>query len=374
MGMRVARLLVASFGAAAALAGDADPLADARRELLGLEAVEGAAVGEGGDPGRFHTLARVFLARGDRKLFATLTQDPHPVTRAMGLYALARTDPGAAAPLRRHLGDRGRFDYFPGGCCGSTSTVGSFARDLLLDTSCLGDPEGRPLVAPADRLAFELEVLSRNECSDLHDAAAGSVVDLAPPFELAALRGRCPGLAPWQILKGLGRTDPRPELRALLAACLGDPGLDDAARRAAASALTRDPDAAALAALRAFGDPLFVRAAELRQAHAARMAPLKAEQTWQGMEAKKPAVVAALTADHPLALPDLESSLTLAILDHEDVRQALVGSLERIAARASEFDEPWDTYGDLRPRLERIVLFPRHVEPAERDRILALVR
>ena len=356
----------------AAAAAHAD---DLRTELAALSCVDGAAVSDDGRPGRFYLLSKRILAQGDAALFARLAADERPVTRAMGLYCLARTEGAkAAATLRQHLGDRGRIEYMPGGCLVWTTTVGAFARELLLNADCIAWREGgpRPLVPEKEHLALELDVLARDECTDLHENAARAVRDAEPPLDRRKLAALCPGLEAWQVVKALGRTTPRPELRAFLQRCLKDADLDAAARRAAASALTRDPSDASLAALRGFGEARFVADAEARRAHDARMAPVRAETTWRGMERIRKKVVLAFTAEHPLALPELEGRRSLAILGHQDVRAALVGSFVRIAGRAPDFAEPWDTYGDVRFRLERIA--DGRLEPDERAQVRAALR
>jgi hypothetical protein len=332
-------------------------LADALDKLAKLERVEGAAVGAAGDPGRFFLLSRVLLAKGNRSLFEKLVADRRPVSRAMGLFCLVHTDARKAVPvLRRHLADAGGFEYAPGGCLYWRSSVGVFARDLLRNTRCIEFEPPEPLVDARGRLALDVEVLARDDCSHVHEAAAGALAENPPPFKLAELRRLCPDLETWQLVKAIGRLQPHARWRDFLIGCLGDDELGANVRKAAASALTRDPDPRALAALKRHADDRFVRAAELCRRHADLMAAVRAERTSAGLEKIKATVIEAFTIDHPMALDDLRRSFGLAIAeDHEDVRRAVADSLLRIASRHKEFGEPWDTFSDLPARLERLL-------------------
>ena len=70
-----------------------------------------------------------------------------------------------------------------------------------------------------------------------------------------------PELKQYQIVKGIGRCTPSPEIRRFLIQWLDDRNLDDLTRLAAASALTRDPDPDAGKALESTRSSLFLNRA-----------------------------------------------------------------------------------------------------------------
>ncbi len=116
LGMMLGLLIL--LGATSASAEEARGRArkEAIRELAGLNAVYGQAVGYASREGRFWQLSRTLLDGGTRAEFERLTKHEKPVVRAMGLYCLSLTEGVKAVPiLRRFLADEAMVEYGPGG-------------------------------------------------------------------------------------------------------------------------------------------------------------------------------------------------------------------------------------------------------------------
>jgi hypothetical protein len=365
-------VLAAAFagGLPRAEAEDAAPAAvpSARDRVRALAQVDGSAVGDGGAEGAFFALARELLAQPDAVSARDLLADASPVARAMGLYLLVRTKGKDALPdLRAHLPDRTRFVIFPGGCCGWPTSVGGFARALARNRRFLEMEEPEPLADAETLLGLDLAVLADDRAANQHDTVRLDLDRGAPAaprvLRLADLRRAGAGLSDLRIVKAAGRMTPSPESRALLVACLDDATLDGDARLAAASGLTRDPHPDAAAAIRrarafldaAAGKPTTERllaTIEARRAHEERWKPIRAVRTWKEQEALGARTREALSADRPLAIPDLVRALGRPG-GHRDVA---VASVFRIAARLGETSAAWDTDSEAAHLLETLAV------------------
>ena len=396
-------LLAAAGGAGRpALAGD-DPkptMAQVLERLRAMDEVNGSAVGEGGDEGEFFKLWKSIAAGGDEALDLRLLDEASPVARAMGVYDLAqRKGKDAVATLRGRLADRARFVCFPGGCCGETVSLGSFARSVLRNKNYLRfATDAAPLVDADTAIGLDLAILADERCTNLHGELkleldqASTAGTFRPTW--ADVRRLGAGLSDVALVKAIGRWA-SPHGTDLLVARLDDATAEREVRLAAASGLTRIASEAARAVLvraKPWLDGLpggalgkrFVAEAEARKTQDERWKAIHAIKTWVEMEKIAGQVKTAVTCDHPMALSELPGMFGMAITgDDKGVRQALVDSLLRIAKGVGDHVDAWDTYADAPYLLEPLVVpawgserdhDPDYLTAAEKIAILAAIR
>jgi hypothetical protein len=229
-----------------AVAAPASPI----ERVRALSQVDGSAIGEGGDEGRFFALAKELLAKPDAVSTKDLLADPSPVARSMGLYLLVRTKGKDALPaLRASLSDRTRYVIFPSGCCGWTTSVGGFARSLAHNRRFLEMEEPEPLVDAEALLGLDLAVLADDRASNQHDAVrpgsrSNSRRGAGHPTARRLRRRPAPPTSDRQAVGRMTATEP-----GFLVAC-PERGAREDARLAAASGATRSTHADAVAAIR----------------------------------------------------------------------------------------------------------------------------
>jgi hypothetical protein len=96
-----------------------------------LDVVEGSAVYDGGDPGRFYLLARYVLRWSSDDEIEALLADSRPIVRLLGYQtALLRGLEVSAEKTDSVITDTTPMDFFPYGCDGTHSTVGEIAKQL----------------------------------------------------------------------------------------------------------------------------------------------------------------------------------------------------------------------------------------------------
>ena len=330
------------------------------QKLRRLNSLDGSAIGPDGSPGSFFRLSMHFLGSGSKPNFFRFAEDDNCFVAAMGLFCLAQTDrEDAVVALRVKLTDRRPFSYFPKGCVGHYTTLGGFARELLRNRDCLMFGHAQMPLLPTNELAaLDIEVLSKDECSQFHHSAASALKLETIPLKWPELQELCPRLSQQEIIKGIGRAGTTGESRIFLISCLRDNTLDKFCRLAAGSALTRNTHPEAKDALKAeksflngvtersLGD-VFLKTVEKRMEHEAIMKVVNAEHTWMYQERIKDTMIKAFSNDHPLALPALTGSFSLALFaKHDDVRRAVSKSLLRISDQLDRYGDSWNTYSD----------------------------
>jgi len=241
-----------------------------------------------------------------------------------------------------------------------------------------------PLLSRAEQFALDLTVLARDDCAGSH-ALAGDALSWGlreGEWEPAwpALRELAPELSDVQLAKALGRIYPEPTVRKFLLATLADSSQDVAVRLAAASALTRDIDPAALAALTAAEAELnkgangagtqLLQLAQRRTEMAAKGDAYDAHEDPGASKAKRKAkeqqmaaeLVELYAACPVAALAEREQAwglTTLWAVEEIDLSApALVrwqDAMVDLSGRLSEFDQPWNTHSDLAWRLDRLL-------------------
>lgn len=347
------------------------PLADARESLQQLDSVGSRVVGYGGKPSKFYKLMQIFLKHGSQADFDELLSSTNPIVRAMGLACIARGDEAyAIGTLTDRLNRRELFLCFPHGCVGGDISEGFFARQLLENRRHLECDQPEPLLSAEALLPLDIRALADDRHRDKWRFARKVISQLKRKglsFELSLLqelRSQCDSLT---VIKGIGRIDPYTAVQSFLVACVQSETTEPTARLAAASALTRYAEPAIgrlLASLAPTLDGLesgnpgaqILKTWHVREAHESRMKPIHATRTWRRMEQIKDEVKRAFSNDHPLALPDLESAFSLAILrTHPDVAKVHAKAILSMSARIDEFKQPWNTYSDTVYSLEEII-------------------
>lgn len=332
-----------------------------------LTEVAGDQVGYAGTEGAFYAVSRTLVAQGDDALFRGLLAAENPVKRAMGLFGLVQLKGKGAVPdLRAALPDRTRFSCFPGGCMGWTISVGTFARNLLENRAYLQfHGETEPLLAPNEMLALDLGILADDRMVDTHGEAARSLRTARKegrfPLDLNPLSKAAPQLDRALLVKAIGRLREFAFLRAVLA----EETEAGEVRLAAASALTRDPEAAdvlraheAFLDTQALGDVgrALVATSLAYRAHVERWRPIHAVRTWKGQEKIRKEIAEAVVTNEAYAIPDLDGLLGTWIASKPEIREAIEASLVRIAERCPQWTGAWDTWGDTPYRLEQMVV------------------
>ncbi len=334
-------------------------LGDLHRRLATIEEVSGNAVGYAGTPGAFYLLSLEYLQRGGPKDFQALLRDGDPVARSMGLVCLAQSESEQSKELLlTQLEDAARVLCYPGGCVGSTVSVGSLALELLLNPGYLGNVQ--PALLPKEAIpGLCLEILARDACSDLHRDAGYRLQQLEGlRLDLVALAEAAPGLKSWQLIKAVGRLQPTEVTRNFLSRSLVDRQLSWKCRQAAASALTRDGSDAArelLIAQQAWLDSIEPGAGSAFVAESALCAqvqghwdPIHAVRTWKEMEEREDALIAAMACSHPSVFRHLRGAFSLAIVDsHKNVRDALIQGLHSLVEELDTCAQEWNSWATL---------------------------
>ncbi len=358
--------------------------------LEGIERIEGHAVGEGGEPGRFY-LKLVELTKSLKPAeLEALVYSPSPVgqsarraaaanttiRRALGLGGLARLRAGSARRmLERSLHDRSAIEYFPGGCVGWSTTLGAFAWELLRDPDHLWpEPKPKGLLEASELDAINLELLAADDTYAFHWNVERSLEEAFKSgrlrYELGELQRHTPGLPAWRIVLALGRMPGSDRARAALLASLpAQTALDPQARLAAASALTRRADDAAIsaleqqaAALDALGSEHWgsrlLDEARRHRAFRRKMAPLERVKTWMENERLADSAVAAFDVDDAFAVDALlgQGSSSFGTRS-EAVHAARDAALLRIAPRLRDLPS-FSTWRDVPYQLEQALLRP----------------
>ncbi len=306
----------------------------------------------------FADLVAELRASARRDEMLAMLEHESGVVRALGMAALAETEGRRAEDtLRSQLAARIRVRRCPGdgGPCTSVS-LGALARERLLK-----------LLPRRDELAMEVGLLAGDRTADMHEDAAAtleeSIASREISLDLALLRKLCPGLEPWQIVKGAGRMRLTRDVEAFLVRCLGDRTLDATSRLAAASALTRASSDLALAALRRDAGDL--DRASGTKAGVALLAEFASQREWRvrvgelaraaDLAQERALVLDVFRNDHPYALPQLRRTLTWSITHDDDaIQSALTHSLLRLSAAGPRFAEPWNTHSDLPYHIEQL--------------------
>ncbi len=108
----------------------------------GLTQVAGSAVGRGGTPGEFYTLAQTLHRNGTESDFMHMLRSTNAVTRLMGVYCILNTHTNPPEPMLpvSLFVDMTKVWYAPGGCMITTRTVSDVAREFIRNPGCLGPP------------------------------------------------------------------------------------------------------------------------------------------------------------------------------------------------------------------------------------------
>ncbi len=346
----------------------------------GLDRIESAAVGDDGRTGDFYYLMQVLIAEASLADFEGMLREAEPAARVMGMACLAKRYPTRAAEVLPERVYRPYVLETMSGCIVGYQSEGDLAYELLRDATCFDfSSTTQPLLSEREFLALDLQSMAddrgvsrRWETADrLRTALAeGRLV-----ADLSSLRAAASSLGGVGIIKAVGRLQPDAGITRFLIACLDNSDLELNTRLAAASALTLSDSDEALAALHRHRASLDALApgdlgskvlfdAFARQDHEILMEPVRAAGWFDALEQMRTEVIAAFTADHPAALPDLLDALDWADRD-EEVAHVVVNSLLAIAKRLREFEQPWNVYSDSAHRIEQycdLYFNPRIIE------------
>lgn len=357
-----------------------DRLAQPPDEFWGLMAVGGAVVGCDGGETDYWRLSQAMLRVLSRQDYLAMLDSDALTVRGMGMMGLALTARADAAPiLTDRLGRREAIECLSGGCCVGALTEGRFALELLHNArflEALGDYA--PLLSRPEQFALDLAVLARDDCAASHALAGNALSWGLHEAEWAltwpALRELAPELPDVQLVKALGRIRPEPPVRAFLLATLADTSLDAPVRLAAASGLTRDADPAAMEALVAaeadlndLADGAGTACVRLARSRAAFGPALERFDHWDSYPSKAKqdeaetleATLMDLLADCPeLAVGGdqlmdwgFDWPVDSVALDSPELARWQAAVLA-LSGRLGEFEQPWNTYGDLAWRLD----------------------
>jgi hypothetical protein len=256
-----------------------------------LNEVQTGSIGEGPVQSPYSKLAEVFLAKGADEYFRKMLRCDNVVVRVMAMDCiLFKQGAKAIGLLKSRLSSRAAMSY-QWGCIGDVTTEGAYAHYKLIYAhvprkaraprntattqggifDSLPDlPSWSDLLSGQEKVALDIEVLSRNDTAAMHADASQHIIGLidandsvlteditAPtPLELPALRKQTGGQSGAAIIKAIGRLKPRLDVEGFLVKCLNDTGLDAQSRLAAASALTRYSDDQAREAIESNKDSL----------------------------------------------------------------------------------------------------------------------
>jgi hypothetical protein len=275
----------------------------------------------------------------------------------MGLYCYARSGrPGSVEAVRAFLDDQAEVTLLEFGCVSQDERLGTFAARLLHDANYLERQATlRPLMPPAEIAAIHVPPLASDGGvgSEGYDDDARYVQWLAGEhaewFTLEELGRAMPKLGQYQIVKGVGRSAPSPEIRRCLSRWLGDERLDETTRFAAASALTRDPDPAAGAALRGATNFLEKALGQQRAGALFRSWSVRREFAKRLDEADfRERLGPAFQIDHAMVLEQLP---TASWFGKKSGAPDIAATWLALSARVGEAVEDWDTYSWLAPQL-----------------------
>jgi hypothetical protein len=338
-------------------------------DLDALEAVESAGVGYAGRRSDFNRLAERFLKAGTPADFERMANDRAPMTRAMGIYCLARSNAERAAAVLSARTEDAATLQIVSGCVGGETTVGHLARQLLWNRHYLDSwEEIDPLLPPHAVAAEELRLSASDEPADanrLADYGTGAVGSLLrqkrisiDPMGVEQILKHWPNGTRWQLVKGLGRLGLPDISRPVLIACLAGETEQAEVRLAAASALTRDVHPDALRAIESAGAFLDMQepglAARLLTASRLRAKLEPADRNSISIfspprdEAFRKTFQA---ADHPLLLEYARRGPPSIFGGGTDGADVTGSQLVALSARLPEFGRRWDTYSDAATKL-----------------------
>ena len=348
------------------------------RTRLADASVEGAAVGYGGAPGTFYTLLKEIEGDAQPAEIAELLRDELPQMRSLGIALLAQGDAPEPQRIAEHLCDDSAISYFPGGCVGSSTTVGGFARTMLGNAAALESCMDcdTPLLSPEELWRLDWQLFARDHCPGL---SAIDPPDISPPGASPkedpwpALRRALPRVTTWRLIRAIGRNGRarydragRDQARALLERILEDRPQAPETRLAAASALTRLGNAGSVAILdaqvasldrigtRAHGTHLRDTLRK-RLSFEARLQPYKQVTTWRENERIAPDVIATFRAfeDEPFIFDELTDAMPQSYGDQTDaVRTALLEVLAKLEQRVAPGIPEWSVEFDLAERID----------------------
>jgi hypothetical protein len=331
------------------------------KQLKTVRAVSGSHVGLPPTPGYFFILSKVFIKKGTEEDFLKLVEDKNPVVRCMGLLCLAQNKQSINV-LKKHITDTDIITYFPMGCVGVKVSVGYFAKVLLNDANHLGHGSSRlPLLLEYELIGLDIEILSKDSTTSFHRESARSLsyalkrkdIELTLPV----IKRYAPDLEIYQITKAIGRLEVSPERTQFLESCINDETINDISRLAAASALTRDANDAALSIIQGqknflnrieqgnWGDRL-LETMQNRMSHDKLMKVVWAKHPRTEIGEVDDTVIEALSNSHPLALPDLTNDTYLRLKPQEVISNIAWNSLFEMSKNLDEFNQPWNTYSD----------------------------
>lgn len=334
----------------------------------GLDRIESAAIGDGGETGDFYYLMQVLIAEGSLADFEAMLRDAEPAVRVMGMACLAQRYPARAAEVLPERIYRPYILETMSGCFVLDQSEGDIAYELLRDSDYFDSSSTtQPLLSEREFLALDLQTLADDRGVsrrwETAERLRAAFAEGRLAADLPSLRAAAPSLGDVGVVKALGRLQPDSGLTRFLIACLDDADLELTTRLAAASALTLSDSEEALAALHRHRASLDAAApgelgskvlfdAFARQDHQIRMEPVRAAGWFDALEQMRAEVLAAFTVNHPAALADLLDALDWADRD-EEVAHVVMNSLLAIAKRLREFEQPWDIYSDSAHRIEQ---------------------
>jgi hypothetical protein len=330
-----------------------------------LTSIEGSAVDFLGGSGDFYAIGRRWCAEREASEIVELTESAQPVTRALGLWCLARIDAARAIPLlKASLLDRTLVEYQAHGCVSDRIPFGMFAWNLLHNKHCLDTAlTTAPMLQPDELGALDVTVLATDACSSalqFRYAVAASLRGISFETLLALMDPSRPSadLSDLTVVKALGRAE-WPD-SGLLRGLLSDSTRPVASRLAAASALTRYSDLASLDCIVTQLDDgelgRGIRGLVLDQSVGSTVTTFATMLAGPGGEQRTTIELetALWATDHPQAIFELIQRLDTG-LHHAEVRATVFASLIRIARRLPEFNQSWNTYSDTAIILDDLV-------------------
>ncbi len=350
-------------------------LLDKARQLLG---VDGGYVGIVGETGDFFELALQLIQIGNKKDFINLLEEENPVSRAMGIVCLVRTEGIKCKDvIMPHLKDRSSILLMPGGCTLLKTTLGRLVWEFFNNINYLGfDVEEKPLLPERELISFNLNVLINDQYTSFHWKASRKLDDVIKNesllLRLSNLKNVAPSLSVEDLLKGIGRIEGNENIRKFLRKMLNNKGLSVNERLAAGSALTRELNIQSFKLLTDL-ESFFNEKAENSGTYLLQLTHLRKkildlvhytfqENTEDWMEDHKKDFIDLISVPHPDALYYLRA-YGLSFLDrYSEMREPLIECLFNLANLSPKFMHSWDTYSNFPYKIELFLYGPKKAE------------